>query len=222
LRHRLQQGCAFDRAESGHLTQLASVASVVHKRGMADETETRPRPRRRKGEGSEFLQWMPHILDCLRALGGSARAREGSEWIADKLRVPDEKREEMNKNRVKRFYNQVAWGRQFLIWEGLLESSKRGVWALTEKGQQTHLSEAFTLKSSLRVCSALLCEATPAHQRCSTRQPSEEAEGIRSVRWVGEKASECNERRPGVNFAVADGQSRRLFPEPLACAWQHV
>jgi restriction system protein len=85
---------------------------------------------------------MPHVLDCLRALGGSARAREVSEWIADRLKLSDEKRQETQKKGVNRFYNQVAWARQYLIWEGLLESSKRGVWALTEKGLATHLSES--------------------------------------------------------------------------------
>ncbi len=40
-----------------------------------------------------------------------------------------------------RFHNQVAWARQYLIWEGLLDSSKRGTWKLTEKGRNTTLSE---------------------------------------------------------------------------------
>lgn len=39
-----------------------------------------------------------------------------------------------------RFHNQVAWARQYLIWEGLLDSTERGTWKLTEKGKNTHLT----------------------------------------------------------------------------------
>jgi restriction system protein len=35
----------------------------------------------------------------------------------------------------------VAWARQYLVWEGLLDGSKRGVWTLTTVGSQTSLSD---------------------------------------------------------------------------------
>ncbi len=90
---------------------------------------------------SEFVKWMGPLLDCLRSLGGSAKPREVSDWIAEKLHIPDEKREETLKSGQQRFHNQVAWARQYLVWEGLLDSSKHGVWTLTKKGWDTHLSE---------------------------------------------------------------------------------
>ncbi len=40
-----------------------------------------------------------------------------------------------------RFHNQVQWARQYLIWEGLLDSTQRGVWSLSAKGAKTHLNE---------------------------------------------------------------------------------
>jgi restriction system protein len=85
---------------------------------------------------------MGPILDCLREIGGEAKPREISDWIADKLSVPAEIREATLKSGVERFHNQVQWARQYLVWEGLLDSSKRGVWTLTPKGSQTHLSLA--------------------------------------------------------------------------------
>ena len=30
-----------------------------------------------------------------------------------------------------RFHNQVCWARQYLLWEGPLSSTKRGIWTLT-------------------------------------------------------------------------------------------
>ncbi len=41
-----------------------------------------------------------------------------------------------------KFHNQVAWARQYLVWEGMLDSSKHGTWTLTEKGRNAHVSQA--------------------------------------------------------------------------------
>ena len=39
-----------------------------------------------------------------------------------------------------RYHNQVGWARYHLVQEGLVSSSKHGVWSLTEVGQKTHLT----------------------------------------------------------------------------------
>ena len=46
----------------------------------------------------------------------------------------------MLKNGVSRVGNQIDWARFYLAKTGYLDSSKRGVWALTEKGRSTRLS----------------------------------------------------------------------------------
>jgi restriction system protein len=38
-----------------------------------------------------------------------------------------------------RYRNQVAWARFYLVREGLLDSSRHGVWSLTERGRSTKL-----------------------------------------------------------------------------------
>jgi restriction system protein len=40
-----------------------------------------------------------------------------------------------------RFLNQVQWARQYLVFEGLLDGSKRGIWTLTPRGAKTHLTD---------------------------------------------------------------------------------
>lgn len=40
-----------------------------------------------------------------------------------------------------RFRNRVAWARFYLVREGLIGSSKHGVWNLTEQGFRTHLTQ---------------------------------------------------------------------------------
>jgi restriction system protein len=91
---------------------------------------------------AEFVKWFGPLLDALRDLGDSGRPREVSGRIAKNLNLSDEILDETLKSGGSRFHNQVAWARQYLVWEGLLDSSKHGTWTLTEKGRNTHISEA--------------------------------------------------------------------------------
>jgi restriction system protein len=91
---------------------------------------------------TEFVKWLGPVLDALRELGGSAKPREITKWIGENLNVSDEVlNERYEKSGILKFQNQVAWARQYLVWEGLLESSKHGVWTLTDKGWHTKLNE---------------------------------------------------------------------------------
>ena len=87
------------------------------------------------------MKWVPLLLDALRALGGQAGAREVCDWIADKVQLPAEEREKRNKHNILRFENQVHWARQYLVWAGLVDNARRGVWTLTPVGVKTHLTE---------------------------------------------------------------------------------
>jgi restriction system protein len=91
-------------------------------------------------QGIEFLRWFNPLLEVLRDLGGSASTREAVDAVAQKMNVTDEERQIIFKSGVERFANQVRWARQYLVWEGLIESGRRGVWALTAKGLTTKLT----------------------------------------------------------------------------------
>lgn len=87
-----------------------------------------------KTEGAQFVQWFGPLLDALRKLSGSGSPDEVVEQIAATLNVSDAVQNELTPSGQPRFRNQVAWARFYLVREGLLDSSKRGVWSLTEKG----------------------------------------------------------------------------------------
>ena len=91
---------------------------------------------------AEFVKWFGPLLDALRDLGDSGRPREVSGRIARNLNLPDQILDETLKSGGSKFHNQVAWARQYLVWEGLLDSSKHGTWKLTEKGRNAQISEA--------------------------------------------------------------------------------
>lgn len=77
----------------------------------------------KKHNTSEFVKWFGPLLDALRDLGYSGKPKEVSDTIAKKLDVPDHILDQTLKSGANRFHNQVAWARQYLTWEGLLESS---------------------------------------------------------------------------------------------------
>ncbi len=84
---------------------------------------------------SEFATYINPLIEALRSLGGSARANEVCSTIAESLKLEDDVLDKRNKNGESRFENQVHWARFYLAVSGYLDSSKRGVWALTENGQ---------------------------------------------------------------------------------------
>jgi restriction system protein len=94
-----------------------------------------------KKKQAEFIKWMPATLNALRKLGGSGTPQEVSEQIAENLKLPNSKITELTKSGIPRFHNQVCWARQYLLWEGYLESSKRGIWQLSANGLNKKLTE---------------------------------------------------------------------------------
>lgn len=96
---------------------------------------------KKKNSQAEFVQWFGPLLDALRQLGGSAKPREASDKIAENVKLQDEKLNELLNSGQSRYYNQVAWARQYLAWEGLIDTSQHGIWALSKKGEDTSLDD---------------------------------------------------------------------------------
>jgi len=95
---------------------------------------------KKKEEGSQFVRYFGPLLDALRGLGGSGTPDEVVERIAIDHSISDAVQNELLPSGESRYRNQVAWARFYLVREGLLDSSKRGVWSLTERGRGTRLS----------------------------------------------------------------------------------
>ncbi len=93
----------------------------------------------KKEEGAQFVRYFGPLLDALRGLGGSATVDEAVDRVASDLALPDELLDETLPSGGSRFKNQVAWARFYLVREGFLDSSKHGVWSLTDLGAATQL-----------------------------------------------------------------------------------
>lgn len=106
-------------------------------------------PATRAGQ-AEFVRWFGPLLDALRALGGSASPREAVDRVGVQEGISSATLNEVLRSGQSRFYNQVHWARQYLVWEGLIDSGKRGVWSLTPKGRDTRLDAATARQLFLR------------------------------------------------------------------------
>ena len=85
--------------------------------------------------GSQFARYINPLLAVLKNLGGSARSAEVKVAVAEHLKLSDDVLEERLESGSSRFENQVSWARYYLVRSGHIDSSRRGVWALTEKGR---------------------------------------------------------------------------------------
>jgi restriction system protein len=86
-------------------------------------------------------------VEVLREIGGSGRSAEVADLVLERMNIPESEQEVILKSGQSRVYNQVAWARLYLIRAGLLSSSQRGVWTLTEKGRTAEITDEFVLRS---------------------------------------------------------------------------
>ena len=96
----------------------------------------------------KFVQFFSPTIEALKELGGSGRPSEVRNVIARQLTISEQDRTELLEGGAPRFDNQVAWARFYLVKAGLVDSSRRGVWSLSDKGREiTTLSsdEALTI-----------------------------------------------------------------------------
>lgn len=158
---------------------------------------------------AEFVRWMGPLLDCLRALGGSAKPKEVSGWIARQLKLPSTVTESALKSGASRFHNQVQWARQYLVWQGLIDDSKRGIWTLTPLGWKTRLDEPAACRVFLdrvKINRRCVARMKPPPHRCRRMTPDRTQPNRRQptksrsrICWTS--SSRC--RRTGSNSCAA-------------------
>lgn len=93
---------------------------------------------------------MNPVIEAVNALGGSARPQEVYKYIAKLLNLPDEIINEDKKSGGSRYENQVAWARFYLAKAGIIDSSRHGVWSLTDKGRKINKLSANEIQGLIR------------------------------------------------------------------------
>jgi restriction system protein len=98
-------------------------------------------------KGPEFIRFFRPILELLLESGGTGTPSEIVDRSLEIAKVSESEQEAVNKNGQSRVKNQVHWARQYLVWGGYLDSSKRGVWSLTDKGRSADLTKLNPLEA---------------------------------------------------------------------------
>lgn len=87
-------------------------------------------------KGPQFIRFFRPMLDVLKELGGSGNTPEVIDLVLERTGISEEELAEKIASGGSRVRNQVYWARLYLSKAGLMETSQRGVWTLTEKGWQ--------------------------------------------------------------------------------------
>ena len=93
---------------------------------------------------ASFLKWFEPLLEALKKLGGKATPVEVRDQIGKDLNLSDDIiNERRGKTQTKKFDNELAFARNYLVYEGLIDKSERGVWTLTEAGWEAKMDVNF-------------------------------------------------------------------------------
>jgi restriction system protein len=87
-----------------------------------------------KIRGPQVIRFFIPIIEVLQETGGSGTAAEVLDHVIEKTRIPESEQAVTNKNGQSRIRNQIYWAKFYLAAAGYIDSSKRGVWSLSEKG----------------------------------------------------------------------------------------
>ena len=90
---------------------------------------------------AEFVKYMIPLQKALKELGGSATRQEAHDKVVELLDISDEELSvTYEKTGASRVLNQIDFARNYLAYEGFINKSTKGVWALTELGMNAELT----------------------------------------------------------------------------------
>ena len=95
-----------------------------------------------KTSNANFLKWFVPLINALKSIGGSGTPEQVRNQIAVDLNLSDDVIKEVRgETKTKKFDNEVAWARNYLTYEGYIDKTVRGIWALTEKGRTADITD---------------------------------------------------------------------------------
>lgn len=95
-----------------------------------------------KKSNAAFLKWFRPLLEALKELGGTATPSDVRRKIIENEELSEEYISEVRgKSEVNKFANELAFARNYLVYEGLIDGSERGIWKITEAGRNIEMTE---------------------------------------------------------------------------------
>lgn len=164
--------------------------------------------------GGEFSRFIKPLIETLRERGVSGTSREVTDTVIEKLDLSEKELSKTLKTGASRVRNQIAWARQYCVGSGLIDSSKRGIWSLTEKGfthslSENDISEIVTSVRSLKTKKTNDTEAIKAEEITDTEpHETELLEILKSITPSGfERICQRLLRESGFDQVIVTGKS---------------
>jgi restriction system protein len=111
----------------------------------------------RQSKGPQFTRFFKPVIEVLKESGGSGTVAEVIDRTIEKMGISETEQAVTISNGQSRVRNQVQWARLYLVRSGYIDSSKRGIWSLTEKGMNTDM-KTFDVLSTFRSVQKLFKE----------------------------------------------------------------
>jgi len=92
-------------------------------------------------KGPQFLTYVIPILNILKENGGSGNASDIIDKVIEKMKIPEKVVMETLPSGESRVRNRIQWARFYLGKAGLIDTSKRGLWQLTQEGFDHKLND---------------------------------------------------------------------------------
>lgn len=97
-----------------------------------------------KKSNAEFLKWFGPIITAIKDLGGKANPKDVRAKIAENENISvEEFAVKRGKTKTNKFADEVAFARNYLAYEGLIDKSELGIWALTDKGMNCEMTDQY-------------------------------------------------------------------------------
>lgn len=113
------------------------------------------------------------LIRVLRELGGSASIQELENAVGQYLQLSEADMGEIHRGNQTRLSYNLAWARTYLKKYGILDNSARGVWAFTEKGNNTEAVDASDVLAFVQQQSRIERESEEEAEDNETLLPSE-------------------------------------------------
>ncbi len=156
-------------------------------------------------KGPKILKYFDAILEILNSIGGQGTPKEICELVYKNLNIAEEEIKVTNSKGGLKVYNQINWARNYLKEAGYIDSSKRGLWILTEKGRNKKLSD-----------NELMDIFKSVHDKFTKKLPTEDID-IHENQELFDEIEEDKENY----WIISPGQNARLwndFTENKICA----
>ncbi|NIJ40931.1 restriction system protein [Parvibaculum indicum] len=138
-----------------------------------------------EGELPKYDELMVPVLRALRTLGGSGSVEEIFDVVQEDLRMPSDAVEAVyEKSRASIFPDRLAWARSYLKLAGYVENPQRGLWVLTQKGQDVDLGDEEAIKKDVRKCASATYRKSAKKAKAPASDDLPEEEGLDEENWT--------------------------------------